>query len=309
MSTYWAILRAKGFLCCWHELLKACWPVWWTRSKAAIEQIQSERASSYLWRRYQQYIVAPFSHQFKIDGKSEQHNHNIWVLWLQGREAAPEIVKSCIASVEQYMSGYDIHVLTADNIAQYCSLPKHVWEKYRLKKIPFTQFSDIVRTALLVQHGGVWLDATVLLTAPIPDYILRQPLFMFRSSVLSKMPHVGSNWFLVARKGNLVLQRQLELLCLYWQKERGLRDYFIFHLFLYLLFTKNKEVEQLIDKMPYVPNADVHTLSSYLTMPFDARKWSMITSRSCIHKLSYKLRISPPQNSFYKYILCNYSEN
>lgn len=54
LKTYREILRKKGFYTCLRELKKAVWPVWWTHSKAAIEQIQTERAGFHLIR--QNYI-------------------------------------------------------------------------------------------------------------------------------------------------------------------------------------------------------------------------------------------------------------
>lgn len=34
-----------------------------------------------------------------------------------------------------------------------------------------THFSDLLRIELLINHGGLWLDATTYLTGTLPNYI------------------------------------------------------------------------------------------------------------------------------------------
>lgn len=301
LSTYYSILRKKGFYTCMRELKKAVWPVWWTHSKVAIEQIQAERASKYLWRKYGKMIAAPLT-----EHGVEKPNKTIWLCWLQGMEQAPDIVKQCVASVKHYMPEYRLQVLTAENIAQFVELPEHIWVKYKNGTITFTHFSDILRTALLVQHGGIWLDATVLLTDAIPAQMTNLPLFFFQKSILSHIPHFGSNWFLIARKGNPIMQRMLELLFAYWERENTIRDYFIYHLFLYLVLTRNGQGIAAKKQIPYIPNVDAHTLQFVLFEDFSNSQWEQIISRSPIHKLTWKFNHNEQldkKGTYYDYIL------
>ena len=301
LSTYYSILRKKGFYTCMRELKKAVWPVWWTHSKVAIEQIQAERASKYLWRKYGKMIAAPLT-----EHGVEKPNKTIWLCWLQGMEQAPDIVKQCVASVKHYMPEYRLQVLTAENIAQFVELPEHIWVKYKNGTITFTHFSDILRTALLVQHGGIWLDATVLLTDAIPAQMTNLPLFFFQKSILSHIPHFGSNWFLIARKGNPIMQRMLELLFAYWERENTIRDYFIYHLFLYLVLTRNGKGIAAKKQIPYIPNVDAHTLQFVLFEDFSNSQWEQIISRSPIHKLTWKFNHNEQldkKGTYYDYIL------
>ena len=200
------ILRKKGLYTCMKEAKKAVWPLWWTHSRAAIDQIQAERTSKYLWRHYKDLITKP------LDETQEEKKTTliIWVCWLQGFEIAPEIVKKCVDSVKRNMPKYEVRVLTAENIFEYVTLPEHIVRKYQKGTITFTHFSDILRTALLVQHGGIWFDATVLLTDELPAQMTNAPLFFLQKSKLQIIPHMGSSWMLVAQKGNAVLRRLLE---------------------------------------------------------------------------------------------------
>lgn len=302
IRTYLEILRKKGLYMCLREAKKAVWPIWWTHSKAAIEQIQAERASRYLWRHYKELIMTPLDET----QQTNELTRIVWVCWLQGMENAPEIVKQCVASVKRYMPNYEVRVLTADNIFDFVTLPEHIVRKYKNGTITFTHFSDILRTALLVQQGGIWLDATVLLTESIPIEMTEAPLFFLQKSVLSSIPHAGSSWFIAAHKGNAVFQRVSDMLSAYWKHENILRDYYLFHCILYLILTRNAQAFASFKAMPYIPNVDAHTLQFYLFEDFNEAQWKHICSRSAIHKLTWKFNHNEPlekSGTYYDYIL------
>lgn len=302
IKTYLDILHKKGLYICIKEAKKAIWPLWFTHSWIIIDQIHQERASKYLWRHYKELIAKP------LDTTQEENEPTrvIWVCWLQGMENAPEIVKKCVASVKRNMPKYEVRVLTAENIFDYVTLPEHIVRKYKKGTITFTHFSDILRTALLVQHGGIWLDATVLLTDELPAQMTDAPLFFLQKSKLQMIPHMGSSWMLVGQKGNAVLQRLLELLSDYWKKENKLRDYYLFHLFFYLVLECNEEGKKALRAIPYVPNVDAHTMQYTLFEDYDEQIWKQTTSRSPIHKLTWKFNHNEPlekRGTNYDYIL------
>ena len=302
VKTYLEILRKKGLYMCLREAKKAMWPVWCTHNRAAIEQIQAERASKYLWRQYKDLITKPLDET----QEAKEPTRIIWVCWLQGLENAPEIVKKCVESVKRNMPKYEVRVLTAENMFEYVTLPEHIVQKYENGTITFTHFSDILRTALLVQHGGIWLDATVLLTDELPALMTEASLFFLQKSKLQFIPHAGSSWFIVAHKGNAVLQRVLELLSEYWRRESKLRDYFLFHLFVHLVLTKNEQGKNVLHEMPYISNVDAHTLQYTLFENHDEQIWRQTTSRSPIHKLTWKFSHNEPldkRGTNYDYIL------
>ena len=83
----------------------------------------------------------------------------IWCCWLQGVEQAPAVVKKCIRSFSKFEK--KIHVITAENYAEYVSLPDCIVRKWEEGIISNTHFSDLLRIALLAERGGLWIDATV----------------------------------------------------------------------------------------------------------------------------------------------------
>lgn len=302
IKTYLEILHKKGLYMCLREAKKAIWPIWWTHSRAAIEQIQAERASKYLWRHYKDLIVKPLDET----QQEKEPTRIIWICWLQGLDNAPEIVKKCVVSVKQNMPNYEVRVLTAENLFEYVTLPEHIVRKYKNGTISFTHFSDILRTALLVQHGGIWIDATVLMTGSISAKFADLPLFFLQQSKMQVSPHFGSSWFLIARKGNPILLRVLELLSDYWKQENLLRDYYLFHLFVYLVFMRNQQGNAIWRTIPHIPNVDAHTLQFSLFEDFNESVWKQMISRSPIHKLTWKFNHNEPlekRGTNYDYIL------
>jgi hypothetical protein len=117
---------------------------------------------------------------------------------------------------------------------------------------------------------------------------------------------MGSSWFIVAKKGNAVLKRLLELLSEYWLHENKLRDYYLFHLFFYLVLMRNEEGVKIQKAIPYVPNVDAHTLQFTLFDDYDEQIWQQTVSRSPIHKLTWKFNHNEPldkKGTNYDYIL------
>jgi len=283
LEEYIQVLKRKGLCFAFHEGWKAICPLWWTTSQPAKELIHQERTFRYLQKRYAASIQAvEMPAQTRIP-------KIIWICWLQGIDHAPELVRQCFATVQHWASDYEIRVLTEENLFSYLSLPDAIMSKYQKGRIPFAQFSDIVRVSLLAQYGGIWLDATVALTGPLPRYITDEPLFFFRSSWLNPSPHIGSNWLLASTAKHPIMVNMAHLLVMYWQKEHYLRDYYIFHLLLAIVVKNSQQAAEMVARMPYVDNTAVHT------MMFRGAKESYsqalkddILSRSTIHKLSYK---------------------
>ena len=88
---------------------------------------------------------------------SNDNQNYIWQYWHQGKDNAPRIVKTCLKSVEKYSENQTIKVLDKNDLYNYVELPSYIIEKFEKGIIPYTQYSDIVRCALLVKYGGNWI--------------------------------------------------------------------------------------------------------------------------------------------------------
>jgi hypothetical protein len=228
-----------------------------------------------------------------------------WTCWLQGMEAAPDLVKACIKSAEQYAAGRRIIVITYDNLKTYVSLPGFILEKHKSKYIQTPHFADILRVYLLYVYGGLWFDSTVLFTQPVPEDLLKKDIFFFKSP-LDDVYCPVSNWFIIAsKKNNSLLYKQLCVLLEYWRLNNTYIDYFMFHYFLQAIIQHDPESAGIFNKIPYRNNQNPHFLQlKLLFSEFENELWEMVKNVSFCHKLTYKIPVKKKDEcySFFSYI-------
>lgn len=124
----------------------------------------------------------------------------LWIFWAQGEEAAPSVVKTCIASWRRLNPDWDIRVLdnaTAEALVDLSDLPPQLPARFR---------ANLLRLRLLARQGGVWTDATTLCHRPLDDWLPllagQTGFFVFAS------PHSDrwiSNWFIAAHPENPII--------------------------------------------------------------------------------------------------------
>jgi hypothetical protein len=94
---------------------------------------------------------------------------NIWMLWLQGRDVAPDLVKACHRSWQRHNPGWRVQFLSADTLDQ------HLGEDFRRAiadlQLPPQHLSDLIRLHLIARHGGVWTDADTYCTRPLDSWL------------------------------------------------------------------------------------------------------------------------------------------
>ena len=224
----------------------------------------------------------------------------IWVLWLQGENEAPPLVKQCIKNIKKYNSGREVRVLTNDNIFQYIGLPDFIIDKKRKGIISNTHFSDIIRVCLLEKYGGTWIDATVLLTGEIPEVILMQDFFAFSIPVssMSYHFHLFSSWFLHVKPEHVFIKNIKNSLFKYWEKEDALVDYFTLHLMAFNIIQGDQLFIDIWENTLNISNEAPHALQKRLNDKFDPVVFEEIKKQSTIHKLTYKIN-NRKQGSFF----------
>lgn len=227
----------------------------------------------------------------------------IWILWFQGYDAAPDIVKKCIDSIYHYKGVYEVIFLTSNNIINYIDIPEYILKKWKKGIISNTHFSDIVRTDILVRHGGIWLDATTYLTDFLPTYVTDTSFFVYKRGVERDKSIVANNWLISANKNVRLLICVREMLFEYWKKENKIRDYFLWHLCFTIATHLYKEDW---NEVCWITDTLGETLRWNLFKNKNKNTYDEITKLTGIHKLSYKIDV--PDNidgSIYEHIINN----
>lgn len=260
--------------------------------------------------------------QFNIKAKKDLGTEKIiWQYWGQGLDdkTLPDITKASFNSVDKYKGEYLVIRLDDDNISEYIELPNFVWEKKGKNNYRFPFFSDLLRLALLDAYGGVWIDATIILTEQIPDNLLKEDFFMFQRSIeaqnkeewyqFSPSYFCWESWhlvnvlnsFIIAKKGNYIVHTMLDLLLNYWQTQKSIYHYHFFQILFEELMVNDLyplRGEIIDDTLPHLLHRKMHEA-------FDPDEFEKIKASCFAHKLTYVKK--PKPGSFYEEILKIYS--
>ena len=167
--------------------------------------------------------------------------------------------------------------------------------------------TDLMRLELLINYGGLWLDATVLCTGKAPDYFYNSELFFYQCLKPGRDGHGNfiSSWLINAKTNNKILMATRELCYEYWKDNNSMWDYFLFHDFMSIVLEKYS-----IDLGKIIPrdNATPHILLLRLFDFYDEKMWNAIKEQTQFHKLTYKFSENDKEKkgTYYKYILEEY---
>lgn len=213
----------------------------------------------------------------------------IWYFWLQGEDNLPPIPKLCLQSIRKHANGHEVIVLTADNYKEYVNIPDVLIEKYRSGRIKAAHFADMLRVNLLAQQGGLWLDATMLVTRDLPQEIFEVPFFSVKTE--SRRYFVSQcRWAvfcLGAQKGNPLFVQLASLFEQYLMSTDLFVDYFLFDNFIDMLYKRYPVIKTQIDNLP-MNNPRVHDMAPLLCNKVSDKQYEDMVKDTYLFKLSYK---------------------
>ena len=248
--------------------------------------------------------------QFLINYKDDlphRTSNKVWVCWFQGLDDAPDLVKKCYQSIKVNLWDRDLVLITSENMCEYVEFPDFILEKWKSGQITHTHMTDLLRLELLIKYGGMWIDATVLCTSKsedIPSYFFDSDLFLYQ---IFKPGRDGqaqpiSSWLISAKTNNKILRMTRYLCYKYWEKNRELVDYFLFHDFFVMALEHNEdEWKKIIPR----DNAAPHYLLLRLFDEYNEEIWKAIEAQSPFHKLTYKFteKQKKMKNTYYSRLI------
>lgn len=90
----------------------------------------------------------------------------IWAYW--NGDTPPPLIQRCFENWRHFNPDFAIHILNDQTVAQHIAqMPPEV------ATLAVAKRSDWIRLELLRRHGGIWLDASTILTESL-DWVLRQ---------------------------------------------------------------------------------------------------------------------------------------
>lgn len=253
---------------------------------------------------------------FNTDNPGQPDNHvksNIWVLWLQGESNMPELVKVCLESIKQNAGDHTVVVLSDSNLDEYIQLPERITTLYQDGKISNAHYSDIIRMALLSRYGGIWIDATILLTSNLDGIISNTNLYTIKNK--PKGNNVSdrrwTGFFIATEPMNPLPVIVDRIFMRYWEKEDVLIDYFLIDYAIDLAYKYNATVKEQIDSITE-NNPQIYDLLPLLPQKYNVNEFEALSKDTSIFKLSWKKYSSSDlqgQNSVYSHLKNIYLNN
>ncbi|MFD1574963.1 capsular polysaccharide synthesis protein [Agromyces cerinus subsp. nitratus] len=207
----------------------------------------------------------------------------VFTYWHQGFREAPALVRRCHESMKQHTAPGRLHELDASNVSFYSHLPAQV---IRDVGTNYTHLSDLIRLDVLSRFGGVWLDATCLLTGDAINSepsLTRQEFFVFNYSG----PRIGT-WFMASRPGAYSTVMLREALLLWWERERRLLDYFQLHYTHEMLYWFDERFAAEWDASEHRHPRAALAVQGALHAPNHGGLFERLLTDSWVHKLTYK---------------------
>lgn len=238
----------------------------------------------------------------------------IWVCWLQGESKMPELAMICFQSIRQNANGHEVILLTADNYNQYVQLPEIALKRYENRQISHAHFADIIRMNLLTQQGGLWLDATMLITAPIDESIFTKPFFSIKTKPSGYFVS-ECRWavfVLASQRNNKLMAYVSKAFENYLNENDILIDYFLFDQFIDMMCQQFIELNEMVNDIPF-NNPEVHGLREQLIAPYNSDQLKTLSKETSMFKLNTRTftdeQLMSSKKNFYQHFRNLYLNN
>jgi tetratricopeptide (TPR) repeat protein len=219
----------------------------------------------------------------------------IFIYWAQGFEQAPPVVRTCLAALKATNPDSRVHELTDANLSGYVDVPDGLLDAIGGNR---THFSDLLRLLLLEKFGGIWVDATCLVSEPLRPRVTRA---LERSSVFAfnyTGPYISS-WFLAARPGSYVVHLWRAACFLWWEKRGELVDYFLMHHVFEMLYHLDDRFRADWDAGTRLNSKPPHALQEVMLQAYDPDMYQTVMEGAFAHKLRYKFQAHELQSESY----------
>lgn len=229
------------------------------------------------------------------ENNREPKNSIIWTGWLQGVEVAPKVVKYCFNHMQAHSNGHEVICITEENLVDYLpDFPEVIIKKYKNGKILPAHYMDIIRIKLLRRYGGIWIDATVLLTQDVSSTLFDTSFYSYRGVPngwhSNPADYKWTTFFLEAQANSRFMARVDDILDCYWKENNSALDYYLLDYVMQFVYDNDINVRRDVDRIT-VNKFDVCKVMPILTKKYNKKNLILSQSflkKSKILKLTYK---------------------
>lgn len=230
----------------------------------------------------------------------------IWVMWLQGFENAPLLIKQCLASMERYAkrNNFRLIKLTADNISDYIEIPDEIETRFINGKLNGANYSDYCRCALLAKYGGFWIDSTVFMNSHtefnlnnyLNNYFFSVKHEDMSTPITNISRHRWNTYVMGAKEGSMLFSFCKEFLETYHKKIDLSIDYLLIDYSINFAYESFIEVQNEIDFLK-PNNKNVLWLDKNANLKYSSNIWNFNSKECLFFKLSRKNKYDLNKNT------------
>lgn len=261
-------------------------PPW--NSRLERRRHRGEVKSRYICRYLERYIP-DFANIPEDSPAPDAEPERIFSIWFQGEDNAPDLVKACWNSIRKNCV-QELVVLDETTIFDWIDLPDHIVQKWKSGKMRPAHFADICRIELLYRYGGLWVDATDYVSAPMPQWLLDQDFFVYLSGNNQRGSYSFiQNCFIRSRRYAYLLKAWRAAVLAYWNEEDTTIDYFVHQLLFKMVVENNQKAAECFSHMVKLNQDPTHVLwFENADKPYSDALSQKITSAAVFQKTDFK---------------------
>lgn len=247
----------------------------------------------------------------RINDATPVDKYRVWVLWWQGEENMPEIVRCTYKSICR-MAGKEVVLITKDNLKDYVYVDEWIEKKVGNGVMKLPAFSDYIRFSLLYEYGGMWIDSTVLCTKKLPQSMFDSEFFSIHNDNVPTAKYVARGRWNVQVLGTNRCHLEIFGDCLhvfreYWRRYDHIMDYLLVDYTIDYVYNEKESIRCLIDAVP-VTNTCMHVLLDKFDVAYSniCDEFDETWKDTWMFKLTYKHKFIEWANgdyTLYKYIV------
>ena len=225
-------------------------------------------------------------------------NSPIYVMWWTGKDTMPPIVKICFNNLMQNCHRHPVTLLTKDNL--FITFPsieellKRPVSLYEQGSISIQHLSDMVRTLILYECGGIWIDSTVFVSSDWDKDLMNQNFYSGRRS--KKYANSGksvtegqwTSYFIGSVKGNPLLKFLYDGLIECYGRQGKIAEYYTMDYLFAISMNSSKSIRLLISQVPVI-NADLFSLEKFMYQPFNKSQFELFIKSAPFFKLNHRI--------------------
>lgn len=213
----------------------------------------------------------------------------IWLFWWQGLDNAPDLVRYCVNTINTHAGHRRVIVIDKNNIHEYATLPRQIFDLVDSGAITLTHLSDLLRFNLLHNYGGLWMDSTLLCTNSL-DAIHTETLFTCSGFYDSTWFNVSrgrwTGFFIGGPADNPLFRFMDSFFAIYWKTNVELIDYFLIDYALNYAWKRN--IGGFHEACIRNEGNQPHLFDLHLNQSLNSCQWRNLIASTIVFKLSYK---------------------